>query len=107
MIRRILTKTTGDWDLVEVENGKTYKITGMRRAAIGSTLDNDLQDAMILSDLIDGDRSVADKELPKIEEIVWNQLRRAYLARADNDDEFALSPDEVKTLTRWTKPRLA
>lgn len=92
--------TEGDYTVVEFEGGVRFRLTGMQRAADGSTLKGRLEGAQLQQDFIDVTTPFDGRKLPKISSTVFVPDSGKYHVQTENGDSFELSADEAFTMLR-------
>lgn len=99
MLKRIVTKTDGDWVVVELGNGKRYRLSGMERVSHRGLVADALADAAGEAHLIDrGSGMTGTGGYPFIREFIPNGDGKTYQVRAENGEEFTVTAGALKTL---------
>lgn len=105
MLTRIFTKTRGDWNAIEVDGERKFRLGGPTQIALRSEQGNRLDNAEINTRLIDSKTGIGDSFSGTIhgmiDRFVYNQEKDAYTPQTKDGvthDDVTFTPDEVKTM---------
>lgn len=98
MLNHIMTQTSGDCDVIELDIRNLYHISGLRKAANQSLVTGALASAKAQPGLVDRDISVAREGLAWIQAFALQEDGRTFRVQVNNGAEFSVSLDELKTM---------
>lgn len=98
MLKKVYPVTSGDWVVVELNNGRRYRLSGLSIASLAISMERAMQNASVIDELVDRSTSVPDGNIPWIAAVGWLADGNVVDYDLGEGAKFSLTLDETKTI---------